>query len=180
MIVGAMDELALVLGTQHPYTLAAGMVYGVLLPDLGDLDMAAEVEAHGPSMEVTLGASHPDTLRCRANLLFRGSSAGSRPRRPSVKGSSRNWRRSSVSTTRTSQRCEENAGWCARLTRSPSELVLPFARPGFPGGSPRRRNEPCPRIFNVTLIFRNVTGEPVGMRDGREHVIGPMPEKPAP
>ena len=66
-----MDGLVLALGAHHPYTLAAAMVYGVLLADQDDLDMAAEVEARTTqAMALALGPMHPDTLRCRANLLL--------------------------------------------------------------------------------------------------------------
>jgi MinD-like ATPase involved in chromosome partitioning or flagellar assembly/tetratricopeptide (TPR) repeat protein len=67
----AVGGLEGVLGAQHPYTLAAEMVYAVLLADAGDLEEAEKVETRAAdTLAHTLGDSHPDTLRCRANLLL--------------------------------------------------------------------------------------------------------------
>jgi hypothetical protein len=47
------------------------MVFGVLLADQDDLARAEEVESRTVrSLARALGATHPDTLRCRANLLL--------------------------------------------------------------------------------------------------------------
>jgi uncharacterized protein involved in exopolysaccharide biosynthesis len=60
-----------VLGAQHPYTLAAEMVYAVLLASHEELDEAEKLETQVAELLAhTLGDSHPDTLRCRANLLL--------------------------------------------------------------------------------------------------------------
>jgi MinD-like ATPase involved in chromosome partitioning or flagellar assembly len=70
-ISAAIDGLEATLGRKHPYTLAAMMVYGTLLADRGNLDKAAEVETETVAvLTETLGQSHPDTLRCKANLLL--------------------------------------------------------------------------------------------------------------
>jgi hypothetical protein len=56
---------------EHPYTLAAEMVHGVLLVDQKDFAKAADVETRTLGVLArTLGTAHPDTLRCRANLLL--------------------------------------------------------------------------------------------------------------
>jgi MinD-like ATPase involved in chromosome partitioning or flagellar assembly/tetratricopeptide (TPR) repeat protein len=63
--------LADVLGDDHPYTLAAQMSHGTLLADQGDLGRAEQL--YGRTVEALarlLGPSHPDTLRCRADLLL--------------------------------------------------------------------------------------------------------------
>ena len=67
----ALDGLERVLGPEHPYTLAAEMVHGVLLADQKDFAKATDVETRTFGMLArTLGTAHPDTLRCRANLLL--------------------------------------------------------------------------------------------------------------
>jgi hypothetical protein len=68
-ITFAVDGLTRILGSRHPYTLAAAMINGVLLADKGDFGKAEEMESHTADvLAQTLGPSHPDTLRCRANL----------------------------------------------------------------------------------------------------------------
>ncbi len=70
-ISAALAGLELVLGVQHPYTLAAAMVQAVLFADAKDLGRAEKVEERVAAiMSQTLGDAHPDTLRCRANLLL--------------------------------------------------------------------------------------------------------------
>ncbi len=67
----ALDGLERVLGPDHPYTLAAAMVDSVLRADQGQFELAAEAEARTSAVLArTLGPMHPDTLRCRANLLL--------------------------------------------------------------------------------------------------------------
>lgn len=67
----ASDGLDRVVGPTHPYTLAAHMVEAVLLADQGELDKAARLETRlASTMAAVLGEHHPDTLRCRANLLL--------------------------------------------------------------------------------------------------------------
>lgn len=67
----ALDGFAKVLDPEHPYNLAAAMVESVLLADRGDFEKAADGEARtAATLARTLGTSHPDTLRCRANLLL--------------------------------------------------------------------------------------------------------------
>ncbi len=59
------------LGDAHPYTLAGMSLLGVLLTDQGELRHAETVEARVvEGLNSALGPSHPDTLRCRANLLI--------------------------------------------------------------------------------------------------------------
>lgn len=67
----ALDGLERVLSPEHPYTLAAAMVDSVLRTDQGQFEWAAEAEARTAAVLArTLGPTHPDTLRCRANLLL--------------------------------------------------------------------------------------------------------------
>jgi hypothetical protein len=67
----ALDGLERVLGSKHPYTLAAEMVHAVLLADQKDFGKAADVETRTLGVLAdTLGPAHPDTLRCHANLLL--------------------------------------------------------------------------------------------------------------
>ena len=78
----AAEGFGATLGPRHPYTFAALSVLGGLLADAGELDQAEEIEVN-VAMDVTdvLRADHPDTLRCRANLLLtrrqRGNPAAS-------------------------------------------------------------------------------------------------------
>src|SRR6266487_4248034 len=59
------------LGAEHPYTLAARAVLGVLLADAGDLENAEKTEsAAATTLAATLTPLHPDTLRTQANLLL--------------------------------------------------------------------------------------------------------------
>jgi Lhr-like helicase len=75
----AVDGLVAVLGDEHPYTLAAKMVMGVLLADQGDLEEAEKLEAHtAEALARVLTPDHPDTLRCRANLLLTRQQRGDR------------------------------------------------------------------------------------------------------
>jgi tetratricopeptide (TPR) repeat protein len=70
-IGAALDGLERVLSPEHPYTLAAAMVDSVLRADQGQFEWAAEAEARTAAVLArTLGPTHPDTLRCRANLLL--------------------------------------------------------------------------------------------------------------
>jgi hypothetical protein len=69
----AAEGLEARLGAAHPYTLAAKMVLASVLasPDDGDLARAAAIEEEVVGQrERVLGARHPDTLRCRVNLLL--------------------------------------------------------------------------------------------------------------
>jgi tetratricopeptide (TPR) repeat protein len=67
----ATEGLERVLGARHPYTLAAQMVEAVLLADEGELDRAARLETRvAAALSRVLDEHHPDTLRCRANLLL--------------------------------------------------------------------------------------------------------------
>jgi MinD-like ATPase involved in chromosome partitioning or flagellar assembly/tetratricopeptide (TPR) repeat protein len=77
-VVGAaLDGLERVLGPEHPYTLAAAMVDSVLRADQGQFEWAAQAEARTAAVLArTLGSTHPDTLRCRANLLLTRRSLG--------------------------------------------------------------------------------------------------------
>jgi len=67
----ALEGLDRALGSQHPYALAAAMVYAVLLADQGDGVKAELIETRTASaLAQMFGPAHPDTLRCRANLLL--------------------------------------------------------------------------------------------------------------
>lgn len=67
----ALADLESTLGPQRPYTLAAAMVCGSLLADQGNLEQAEKMESKTFQVfATTLGPSHPDTLRCQANLLL--------------------------------------------------------------------------------------------------------------
>jgi MinD-like ATPase involved in chromosome partitioning or flagellar assembly/tetratricopeptide (TPR) repeat protein len=67
----SVTGLADVLGDDHPYTLAAQMSYGTLLADQGDLGQAEQLYVRTvEALARVLGPGHPDTLRCRANLLL--------------------------------------------------------------------------------------------------------------
>lgn len=59
------------LGEEHPYTLAAKLVLASVLAWLGEPAEAARLEELVETSRVeVLGAHHPDTLRCRVNLLL--------------------------------------------------------------------------------------------------------------
>jgi tetratricopeptide (TPR) repeat protein len=77
-VVGAaLDGLERVLGPEHPYTLAAAMVDSVVRADQGQFESAAEAEARTAAVLARkLGPMHPDTLRCRANLMLTRRSLG--------------------------------------------------------------------------------------------------------
>jgi tetratricopeptide (TPR) repeat protein len=67
----AADGLTVQLGSDHPYTLSANLVRGSVLASLGDPAGAAVVEEQVLAARTkVLGLQHPDTLRCRANLLL--------------------------------------------------------------------------------------------------------------
>lgn len=67
----AVQRLQAGLGDDHPYTLAAQAVLGVLLADQDEPDRAEQVESQAVHrMAAVLGKEHPDTLRTRANLLL--------------------------------------------------------------------------------------------------------------
>jgi len=67
----AVEGLQDRLGADHPYTLAAKMVLANVLASQRHLDEAVELEELvRDKRERILGPQHPDTLRCRANLLL--------------------------------------------------------------------------------------------------------------
>jgi hypothetical protein len=67
----AISGLTQVLGLEHPYTLAAAMVRATLIADRGNLRLSAELdEGTAASLAAVLGPRHPDTLRCRGNMLL--------------------------------------------------------------------------------------------------------------
>jgi hypothetical protein len=74
-----VEGFAVALGEEHPYTLAAKMSAGVLLADAGDLAAAERLEERvAEAMGRVLSPSHPDLLRCRANLLLTRIQRGDR------------------------------------------------------------------------------------------------------
>jgi hypothetical protein len=67
----AVDGLQTRLGATHPYALAAKMVLASAQAFQGDRAKAEELEVLVTAeRERILGPQHPDTLRCRANLLL--------------------------------------------------------------------------------------------------------------
>jgi tetratricopeptide (TPR) repeat protein len=67
----AADGLRTCLGRTHPHALAAMSVTAALLADAGDLGRAQDIESQVvDDLAEVLRPSHPDTLRCRANLLI--------------------------------------------------------------------------------------------------------------
>ena len=67
----AADGLQDRLGDDHPYTLAARMVLATVLAHQGHLARARDLEEQVViGRERVLREDHPDTLRCRANLLL--------------------------------------------------------------------------------------------------------------
>jgi MinD-like ATPase involved in chromosome partitioning or flagellar assembly len=73
----AADGLQDRLGEFHPYTVAAKMVLASVLVGLGDLARARELEELiAAQCQRVLGSQHPDTLRCRVNLLLTQQAQG--------------------------------------------------------------------------------------------------------
>jgi cellulose biosynthesis protein BcsQ/tetratricopeptide (TPR) repeat protein len=67
----AVNGLSDTLSPTHTYTLSAKLVWASVLAYLGKLEDAAEVEETVFAERTEwLGFDHPDTLRCRANLLL--------------------------------------------------------------------------------------------------------------
>ncbi|MFF0154211.1 FxSxx-COOH system tetratricopeptide repeat protein [Micromonospora sp. NPDC005203] len=77
----AASALREVLGPDHPHTLAAQENFGICLAEEGDRDAAIEcLRATADRWDDKSGVSHPDALRCRANLdLVLRVSDGDRP-----------------------------------------------------------------------------------------------------
>jgi hypothetical protein len=75
----AIDGTRDVFGEDHHYALAARAVQGVLLADQGELEDAEKVESVVVDrLTGSRGAGHPDTLRCRANLLITRKQLGAK------------------------------------------------------------------------------------------------------
>jgi hypothetical protein len=71
MVRSAVEGLEGRLGEAHPYTLAAKMVLATVLAHQGEFTEAGELEELVMTGRAqVLGPQHPDTLRCRANLLL--------------------------------------------------------------------------------------------------------------
>jgi hypothetical protein len=67
----AATEIQEVLGTDHPYTLAAAMNLAIMMAEAGELQQAAMQMAEiTERLEQVLGADHPDTVRGQANLAL--------------------------------------------------------------------------------------------------------------
>lgn len=78
-IRAAAEGLENRLSAEHPYSLAAQMVLGVALADVDEWIEARAVEERAVErMTKKLGPHHPDTLRCRANLMLTRQQSGDR------------------------------------------------------------------------------------------------------